>query len=159
MSWWKSEVRLLGMRPFQFPLLLKTASKCSSFHLWDPVANTSPKTFDQNLRGDNATGGGSHLLQDYWVVSFKRQISLSWGRRDYSRACCFMHEELRSFLQIFPWRRGGCMEQESDSSLSPASMFEGSLNLPSQLTVAWSLWDNLTKMRMAWIGPWSPWND
>lgn len=37
-----------------------------------------------------------------------------------------MHEEMRSFLQVFPWRKGGRVEQESDSSRSSADMCEGS---------------------------------
>lgn len=60
--------------------------------------------------------GGSHLLQDYWVVSFKRQMTLSSSGRDYFRACCFMHEEMRSFLQVFPWRKGGVRSRKREQS-------------------------------------------
>lgn len=154
------------MRPFQFPLLLKTASKCNSFCLWDPVANTSWKTCDQNLWGDNATDGTSHLLQDYWVVSFKRQMR-SCSRRHYFRACCFMHKEMRSFLQIFhgewgdvwsrtvipvwallTWLRAVELIFTTDRGLEPLRLFnknEGGLNRSLKSLEWWEIWPGCTE--------------
>lgn len=54
------------------------------------------------------------------VVLFKRQINLSC-RREYFRVFCIMCEEMRPFLQPFPWGKGDAWSR-TGTAASPADV-------------------------------------